>query len=89
MPSLTFRFTTECEVTMKGESYEDIYLQFKDFMHGERPLPAKARTQVFPPETVQLYFHTDRGRKFHEIPAFKGDFRADIGSHLKAGELRH
>ena len=29
MATMTFRFTTECELTLTGVSYEDIYLRLK------------------------------------------------------------
>lgn len=87
MPSMTFRFTTECELTMRGDSYEDIYLQFKDFMHGNQTIALKHAISVFPPESVQVFFQTDGNRTLHEIPQFKGDFKEDIVSRCEAGEL--
>lgn len=89
MPSMTFRFTTECEVTLEGNSYEDIYLEFKEFMHGRQLLRGVRDTTVFPPETVQVFFNTDRDAEFREIPAFKGDFRTDIRDHSRADALSH
>lgn len=87
MPSMTFRFTTECELTMRGDSYEDIYLQFKEFMHGDRRVALQHAIAVYPPESVQLFFHTDGSDTLHEIPQFKGDFNADIVAHCDAAEL--
>lgn len=87
MPSMTFRFTTECELTMRGDSYEDIYLQFKEFMHGDRRIALQNAVSVYPPETVQVFFHTDANETLHEIPHFKGDFKEDIVARCSAGEL--
>ena len=87
MPSMTFRFTTECELTMRGDSYEDIYLQFKEFMHGDRRVALQHAISVYPPESVQVFFHTDSSNTLHEIPQFKGDFKEDIVAHCEAGEL--
>ena len=55
MPSMKFRFTTECEMTLEGESYEDIYLKFKDFQHGDTSIAARAHLEVCPPESDQLF----------------------------------
>lgn len=77
MATMTFRFTTECELTLDADSYEEAYLQFKDFMHGQRPQSTSAVT-VLPPETVQIFFQTDKDQNFHEIDRFKGDFISDI-----------
>src|SRR5690606_16954536 len=67
MPSMTFRFETECELTMRGDSYEDIYLQFKEFMHGDRRVALQHAISVYPPESVQVFFHTDSSNTLHEI----------------------
>lgn len=87
MPSMTFRFTTECELTLRGASYEDIYLQFKEFMHGDRRVALQHAISVYPPESVQVFFHTDTSATLHEIPHFKGDFKEDIAARCGAGEL--
>lgn len=89
MPAITFRFTTECEMTLHGESYETIYLQFKDFMHKQSPLHSATSVTVFPPESEQMFFSLDDENERHEIPAFKGGFRDDILRHCKNRELRH
>ena len=81
MATITFRFSTECEVTLEGSSYQDIYLQFKEFMHGNQQVLGSADTVIYPPESVQLYFHTDQEQEFHEIPSFKGSYQADIIGH--------
>ena len=87
MPSMTFRFTTECELTMRGASYEDIYLQFKEFMHGNRCIPLQHAISVDPPQSVQVFFHTEASETLHEIPHFKGDFNEDIAARCDDGEL--
>lgn len=88
MPTMTFRFTTECEMTLEGESYEDIYLRFKDFMHGTMDVQKKARIMVYPPESEQMFFHLDTETEFHEIPYFKGGFGDDIVRHCEGQSLR-
>ena len=88
MPTMTFRFTTECTLQLDGDSYEDIYLQFKDFMHGERGIPSSAKMEVCPPESIQLFFDIEQSGEMHEIPSFKGDFSQDIAAHCRPEELR-
>lgn len=78
MPAMTFRFTTECEMTLQGDSYEDIYLRFKDFMHGNLSLQHQAQLTVYPPESEQMFFHLGDDSGYHEIPYFKGGFSDDI-----------
>lgn len=88
MPEMTFRFTTECEMTLAGESYEDVYLRFKDFMHGELSVQDRAQIAVYPPETDQMFFHLDNETTFHEIPYFKGGFSDDIVRYSEGHSLR-
>ena len=78
MPAITFRFTTECEMTLSGDSYEDIYLSFKDFMHSKQSMQNAAHVAVYPPESDQIFFHLDGEDKSFEIPYFKGSFSEDI-----------
>lgn len=87
MASIKFRFTTECEMTLHGESYEDVYLQFKDFMHGDQRVAQRAMLEVCPPESVQVFFNLDNGAESHEIPSFKGDYKQDIAGHCAPSEL--
>lgn len=87
MATMTFRFSTECELTIPGDSYEDIYLQFKEFMHGNRSIALNNAISVYPPESVQVFFHTDRNSTLHEIPAFKGSFSEDIVARCEPREL--
>ncbi len=89
MPAITFRFTTECEMTLRGDSYETIYLQFKDFMHKQRPIRETANVKVFPPEREQMFFRLDDDVERYEIPAFKGAFKDDILRHCKDRPLKH
>lgn len=87
MASIQFRFTTECEMTLHGATYEDIYLQFKDFMHGDTHIANQSNVSVFPPESVQVFFDLESVGEHHEIPRFKGDYRQDIAAHCSAADL--
>lgn len=86
MASMTFRFTTECEMTLDAASYEEAYLRFKDFMHGQGT-DSSSTLNVLPPESVQIFFQTDHEDHFHQIDEFKGDFRADIVDRCGASKL--
>ena len=81
MTTMTFRFTTEVEMTLSGDSYEDIYLSLKDFMHGKQAAKNPSEISVYPPESDQMFFQLDSDSKSHEIPYFKGDFNEDIGRY--------
>ncbi len=87
MASIQFRFTTECEMTLHGATYEDIYLQFKDFIHGDQRIANRAAVSVFPPESVQVFFDLEANGRFHEIPQFKGSYKADIVNRCLQAEL--
>ena len=89
MASIKFRFSTECEMTLHGDSYEDIYLQFKDFIHGDQSVAHGAYLNVFPPESVQLFFNIDNSEEAHEIPLFKGDYQLDIVRNCRITELNN
>lgn len=80
MASITFRFSTECEMTLTGQSYEEAYMQFKDFMHGDAQVQTQAQLRVCPPESDQVFFSLDQQYKLYEIASFKGNFTADIES---------
>jgi len=86
MPTLKFRFNTECQVTLSGATHEEAYLRFKDFMHGETALDP-ADLEVFPPEEPMVFFEVDEQAEFATIDHFKGDFVMDIVEHCPA-ELR-
>lgn len=86
MASMTFRFTTECEMTLDAASYEEAYLRFKDFMRGQGA-DQISTVNVLPPESVQIFFQTDHEDDFHQIDEFKGDFRADIMDRCGADKL--
>lgn len=81
MPAMTFRFSTEVEMTLSGDSYEDIYLSFKDFMHGKQPVQNPPEITVYPPESDQMFFHLDKETTTYEIPYFKGGFSEDIARY--------
>lgn len=81
MPSLTFRFNTECQVKIEGASYEEAYLRFKDFMHGEAPLSTEFALAVCPPEDPTIFFEVDDQTDYNTIDRFKGDFVIDIVGH--------
>jgi len=80
MASITFRFTTECEMTLTGKSYEDAYMKFKDFMHGDSKIQDESLLRVCPPESDQLFFSLDQQYKMYEIAYFKGSYTHDIES---------
>ena len=88
MASINFRFTTECEMTLHGTTYEDIYLQFKDFIHGDQYIANQANVTVFPPESVQIFFDLEGSGERHEIPLFKGDYQLDISTRCTTKELK-
>lgn len=88
MPSMTFRFATECEMTLEGESYQEMYLQFKDFLHGVTDVQHKSRLFVCPPESDQVFFALDGDTHMTEIPYFKGSFEADIAKRCRGNPLR-
>ena len=81
MAKMSFRFTTEVEIELKGDSYEEIYLKMKDMMHGERVISTQPNLKVFPPEDSRMYFGLEGEKELHEIPMFKGDFTEDILRH--------
>jgi len=78
MPSLTFRFNTECQVKIDGDSYQEAYLRFKDFMHGEAPLSTEHALEICPPEDPTIFFEVDDQTDYNIIDRFKGDFVQDI-----------
>lgn len=78
MPSLTFRFNTECQVKFDGDSYEEAYLKFKDFMHGEAPLSTNRDLEIYPPEDPTIFFEVDDQTDYNTIERFKGDYVRDI-----------
>ncbi|WP_439135405.1 hypothetical protein [Pseudomaricurvus sp.] len=88
MLSMTFRFTTECELTLEGSSYEEIYLQFKDFQHGAPAVQQQGALKVYPPESDQMFFQLDDDTRLQEIPYFKGSFDADIAQRCHGRSLQ-
>ncbi|MGH1371988.1 MAG: hypothetical protein ACRBBW_08140 [Cellvibrionaceae bacterium] len=88
MPSMTFRFTTECEMTLDGDSYQEMYLQFKDFLHGVTEVQGQTEVFVCPPESDQMFFRLDDAKEMTEIPYFKGSFEADIAQRAGDNPLK-
>ncbi len=78
MPNIKFRFATECELTLTGDSYEEIYLTFKDLCHGDQSIEEHPDLKVFPPEDCKIYFEVDSEPEYCEIDMLKGDFIKDI-----------
>ncbi|NHN35687.1 hypothetical protein G8764_00085 [Pseudomaricurvus alcaniphilus] len=87
MAKMTFRFSTECEMELSGTSYEDIYLKFKDFMHGNQHIARQANLKVCPPESVQVFFEVEHSGHVHEIEQFKGSYETDIRQNCETTEL--
>ncbi len=84
MPAITFRFNTECQLTVDGNSYEEAYLTFKDFMHGDRPISTAAGLEVCPPEDPTIFFEVDDQTDYNTISGFRGDFVKDIVENCAA-----
>lgn len=78
MPSIKFRFTTECQLTVDGDSYEEAYLKFKDFIHGETLISSEQGLEICPPEDPTVFFEVDDQTDYNTIGNFKGDFVKDI-----------
>ena len=78
MPSIKFRFNTECQLTIEDDSYEQAYLTFTDFMHGRSPITTAAGVEVFPPEDPTVFFEVDDQTDYNRIDNFKGDFVKDV-----------
>ncbi len=78
MASIRFRFTTECQLTVEGGSYEEAYLRFKDFIHGETPISTQEGLEICPPEDPIIFFEVDDQTDYNTIANFKGDFVEDI-----------
>lgn len=78
MPQIKFRFTTECEMTLSGNSYEEIYLKFKDLCHGDEVIEKQAQLHIFPPEESKIFFEVDDQQEYSQIDMLKGDFKKDI-----------
>ena len=79
MAAITFRFTTECEMTISAATEQEAYLKFKDFLHGDSSVQYDACVSVFPPETDQVFFKRSEQDELHEIAHFKGSFIEDFG----------
>lgn len=81
MAKMSFRFTTEVEVELKGDSYEEIYLTLKDMIHGEKPISNQPNLTICPPEDSGMFFSMEGETDLHQIQMFKGDFKRDILEH--------
>ena len=84
MPQIKFRFTTECEMTLIGSSYEEIYLKFKDMCHGDQMVAKQNDVRIFPPEDCKIFFEVDDQKEYSQIDMLKGDFKKDIVSNSPA-----
>ena len=82
MPTMTFRFTTECELTLDGSSYEEAYLKFKELYQDHAPIVGTPTLKVFPPESSTIYFEVDEQNTFSQMDGIKGDFQQDIIANL-------
>ena len=78
MAKITFSFTTDCEVTIEGDSYEDIYLKFKDFQHGDQQVLRRSTWLAHPPENSQVFFQIVGDDGLYEMNPIKGDYKKDI-----------
>ena len=78
MPTIKFRFKTECQLTIEGDSYEEAYLRFKDFMHGEMLISSEQGLEIYPPEEPTVFFEVDDQTDYNTIDNFNGDFVKDI-----------
>lgn len=87
MPSMTFRFTTECELTLDGQSYEDIYLKFKDICQSDAPFLQQHQLTLFPPEQSTVLFEVDEQNQFNAME-LKGNFQQDIIENLPENWVR-
>lgn len=82
MPIMTFRFTTECELTLEAGSYEEAYLKFKDLYHSQSTITHDPLIKIYPPENSTIFFEIDEQSTFSEIPMLKGNFKQDILDNL-------
>ncbi len=82
MPTITFRFTTECELTFEGDSYEESYLRFKDVCQQQTPIINKPFVKIYPPENGQILFEVDEQNTFSDMGMMKGNFKQDILANL-------
>jgi hypothetical protein len=81
MPSITFRYISENEVTLTGNSYEDIYQRFHQYQQGSNQALQETPVKVLEPRGVHVLFSLDKETGFHDIEKLTGSFKADILSH--------
>ncbi len=80
MKTMTFRFTTEAEVTFTGSCYEQMHMQFLAFTHQENNALEGATIQISPPQDSHLFISVDHS-PYKNIDSVKGDFQHDILPH--------
>jgi len=88
MASITFRFTTECEITLEGCSYPEAYLQFKDLCQTKEAFNPRLMTpggnlscHVYPPEKNIVLFEIDEQDQFSTM-TMQGNYPQDILANL-------
>jgi len=78
MASITFRFTTECEITLEGCSHQEAYLRFKDLCQQKKAFNPRNVTppvtpfdgpscHVYPPEQNTVMFEIDEQNQFSSM----------------------
>lgn len=94
MASITFRFTTECEITFEGCSHQEAYLQFKDLYQLKKPFnlhktPSQGKLphHIYPPSDNVVLFEIDEQDQFNAM-TLQGDYSLDILSNLPDNWLR-
>jgi len=90
MASITFRFTTECEITLEACSYQEAYLQFKDLCQQKKAFYPRAAPpldslscRVYPPEQNTVLFEIDEQDQFSSM-TLQGNYPQDILANLPA-----
>jgi len=97
MASITFRFTTECEITLEGCSHQEAYLRFKDLCQQKKAFNPRNVTppvtpfdgpscHVYPPEENTVMFEIDEQNQFSSM-TMQGNYPQDILANLPANWL--
>jgi hypothetical protein len=81
MKTMTFRFNTEAEVTLSGDCYEAMHMQFLSFIHREKEALSDAKITITPPHDSLLHLSVDHS-PCHLVEDVKGDFKHDILPHM-------
>jgi len=93
MVSITFRFMTECEITLKACSHQEAYLQFKDLYHHGKPFHLRASSSsypsqhIYPPLHNAILFEIDEQNQFNTM-TMQGSYSQDILANLPDNWLR-